>query len=71
MGWVAQILGRMVSITYHMASSRVSTNIWYFSFFVWIAIVDSQEWHIVNSTNYKRRVLSGRKRTYIILCASK
>ena len=44
---------RMVSAIYRPASSSASTNLWYFSFFLWTLVVGSQTWQEGNSMNYQ------------------
>lgn len=61
---------RTIGVTYHVASSRMSTNVWCFSFSLWIAVVVSQSWQKVNSINNKLKFWMINNTQHIILCVS-
>lgn len=62
---------RMVSVTSQLANSRVSTDIWYFSFFLWTIVVGSWSWRKVNSLNCNLEFWVAENVQNLILCASK
>ena len=47
---------RIVSVTYHPASSKVSTNDWYGIVSCWIVLVGPLSWHNVNLTNCRLKL---------------